>query len=66
VRLVGIEQVQFPPAIARRLVERTLTEATAGRLKLIIGAAFPLERAADAPAAIESRTVVGKTLLLPE
>ncbi|MFB9838212.1 zinc-binding dehydrogenase, partial [Actinoallomurus acaciae] len=35
----------------------------AGRLRPVIGQRFPLERAADAHAAIEARATVGKTLL---
>jgi len=49
------------------LVERVgvaLTEAESGRLRPVVGQTFPLERAADAHAAIESRATVGKTLLL--
>jgi NADPH2:quinone reductase len=37
--------------------------ALSGALKPVIGQRFPLERAADAHAAIESRATVGKTLL---
>lgn len=36
---------------------------TDGRLRPVIGQRFPLERAADAHAAIQSRATVGKTLL---
>ncbi|WP_020574212.1 zinc-binding dehydrogenase [Actinopolymorpha alba] len=60
----GIEQVRFGPEDAKRLAERALTEAAAGRIKPVIGQTFPLERAADAHAAIEARAVTGKTLLL--
>ncbi len=60
----GIEQVQFAPADAKRLAERALSEAAAGRIRPIIGQTFPLERAAAAHAAIEARGVIGKTLLL--
>jgi NADPH:quinone reductase len=31
----------------------------------VIGQTFPLERAADAHAAIAARTTIGKTLLIP-
>lgn len=60
----GIEQVQFAPDDVKRLTERALAEAAAGRLRPIVGQTFPLDRAAEAHAAIESRSVVGKTLLL--
>jgi NADPH:quinone reductase len=51
------------PEEQRELTESALTEAAAGRLRPVIGQRFPLERAADAHAAIESRATVGKTLL---
>jgi len=60
----GIEQAQFEPADAKRLAERALSEAAAGRIRPIIGQTFPLERAADAHTAIESRDAIGKTLLV--
>ena len=47
----------------RELSESALAEAVAGRLRPVIGQRFPLERAADAHAAIESRATIGKTLL---
>ncbi|HEX2774257.1 MAG TPA: zinc-binding dehydrogenase [Micromonosporaceae bacterium] len=40
-----------------------LTEAAAGRLRPVIGQRYPLDRAADAHAAMEARTTLGKTLL---
>lgn len=64
VTVSGIEQVQLAPADAKRLAERALSEAVAGRIRPVIGQTFPLERAADAHAAIEARGVIGKTLLL--
>jgi NADPH:quinone reductase len=51
------------PESLRAATERALTEAAAGRLRPIIGQRFPLERAADAHAAIEARATLGKTLL---
>jgi NADPH2:quinone reductase len=60
----GIRDVQFGPADARRLLERVLREAATGGIWPVIGQTFPLERAADAHAAIEAREVTGKTLLL--
>ncbi|MET7966075.1 zinc-binding dehydrogenase [Micromonospora sp. NPDC005305] len=51
------------PAELRALTEQALAEGAAGRLRPLIGQRFPLERAADAHAAIGSRATVGKTLL---
>jgi NADPH2:quinone reductase len=61
--VTGIERVQFGPAEFRQYAVRALDEAAAGRLRPLIGQMFPLERAAEAHAAIENRAVVGKTLL---
>ncbi len=63
----GIEQVQFSGPGERRLglLRRALDEAARGRLKPYVGQTFPLERAADAHRAIEDRTALGKTLLIP-
>lgn len=63
----GIEQVQFSGPDERRLelLRRALDEAARGRLKPYVGQTFPLERAADAHRAIEDRTALGKTLLIP-
>lgn len=60
----GIEEGQFSPADFRRLAARALSEAAADRLRPVIGQTFPLTRAADAHAAIETRSTIGKTLLL--
>jgi NADPH2:quinone reductase len=60
----GIDDVRFAPAEVKRLAERALVEAAAGRIRPVIGQTFPLARAADAHAAIEARDVIGKTLLL--
>ncbi|WP_346268259.1 zinc-binding dehydrogenase [Streptomyces sp. SCUT-3] len=65
VTVTGIEQVQFAQPDARRLVERALAEAAAGRIRPLVGQTFPLERAAEAHAVMEARGAVGKTLLLP-
>ena len=51
------------PEQQRELTESSLAEALAGRLRPVIGQRLPLERAADAHAAIQSRATVGKTLL---
>ncbi|TAK68455.1 MAG: alcohol dehydrogenase [Actinomycetota bacterium] len=47
------------------LTERALDLAAHGIIRPTIGQTFPLDRAADAHAAIESRRTIGKTLLLP-
>ncbi|GAB7039172.1 MULTISPECIES: zinc-binding dehydrogenase [Catenuloplanes] len=52
-----------PPDEQTRRTTEALALAAAGRLRPVIGQRFPLERAADAHAAMEARTAVGKTLL---
>jgi NADPH2:quinone reductase len=47
----------------RTMTEAALAEATAGHIHPVIGQEFELAQAADAHAAIESRTTTGKTLL---
>ncbi|MBM0257944.1 zinc-binding dehydrogenase [Micromonospora sp. 4G55] len=51
------------PDELRALTVRALAEGAAGRLRPLIGQRFPLERAAEAHAAMQSRATVGKTLL---
>ncbi|WP_460808632.1 zinc-binding dehydrogenase [Micromonospora zhanjiangensis] len=63
ITVVGIGDVRFPPERARRYAERALAEAAAGRVRPLVGQTFPLERVAEAHAAIEGRAVIGKTLL---
>ncbi|WP_431914920.1 zinc-binding dehydrogenase [Nonomuraea jabiensis] len=53
------------PAFARELVTEVLDLTAAGRLTPVIGQRFPLEKAADAHAAVEARDTLGKTLLIP-
>lgn len=52
------------PDRMRAFTETALASAAAGELVPVIGQRFPLEKAADAHAAIESRATVGKTLLV--
>lgn len=63
ITLRGIADVQLDPALATELLGRVIAAAARGRVHPVIGQTFPLARAADAHAAIEARTVVGKTLL---
>ncbi|MEV6522752.1 zinc-binding dehydrogenase [Longispora sp. NPDC051575] len=51
------------PAEMRAFTLDALGEAAAGRLRPLIGQRFPLEKAADAHAAMGARATVGKTLL---
>jgi NADPH2:quinone reductase len=59
----GIADVQLAPDEAKVLAERAVAAAAEGRITPFLGPAFPLEKAADAHAAIEARTVIGKVLL---
>lgn len=63
VTLAGIEQVQLSPEEAEPLLRRALSQVPAGELTPVVGQTFPLADAAQAHAAIESREVLGKTLL---
>lgn len=64
VEVIGIEQLfGFGPHLMR-WAGQVLSAAGAGLVRPVIGQTFPLERAADAHAAVENRTAVGKTLLL--
>jgi NADPH:quinone reductase len=55
---------QHGPADLRRLAATALADAAAGRMSPVIGQTFPLDRAADAHAALAARTAIAKTLLL--
>jgi NADPH2:quinone reductase len=54
---------RLTPERQRVFTARALAEAAAGRLVPVIGQRVPLDRAADAHAAIETRATIGKTLL---
>lgn len=60
----GIEDVQFDLIEAKCLTERAMSKAVAGAIKPVIGQTYPLDRVAEAHAAIEDRAVIGKTLLV--
>jgi NADPH2:quinone reductase len=64
-RQVTVVRIARPtPEEAVQLTRTALTEAAAWRLRPVIGQTFPLEDAARAHAAIESRATTGKTLLV--
>ncbi|MFF4236336.1 zinc-binding dehydrogenase [Actinomadura geliboluensis] len=62
-RGVTLVRPQATPEQLREFTVSALGEAAQGRLRPVIGRRFPLEGAADAHRAIESRSTVGKTLL---
>ncbi|MFE7778893.1 zinc-binding dehydrogenase [Streptomyces sp. NPDC057445] len=63
VRLLGIADVQLSAAAHSNLAARALAAAASGILCPVIGATFPLVRASEAHAAIESRELLGKVVL---
>ncbi|XVU29538.1 zinc-binding dehydrogenase [Actinoplanes sp. CA-054009] len=64
VDLIGIEQLfGFGPHVPRWAAQM-MTHAAAGIVRPLIGQTFPLERAADAHAAVENRVAIGKTLIV--
>ncbi|MFB4282448.1 zinc-binding dehydrogenase [Nonomuraea sp. MTCD27] len=60
-----VTAVGWPSTDLRELSRQALELAARGRLRPVIGATYPLESAGEAHAAIEARTVTGKTLLRP-
>lgn len=63
-RDVSLLRATATPEELRALTAQALAAAAAGRLRPVVGQRFPLDRAADAHAAIESRATIGKTLLV--
>ncbi|MFF3852401.1 zinc-binding dehydrogenase [Micromonospora sp. NPDC002575] len=53
------------PQARRAHLRAALDAAATGRVTPLVGQMFPLDRAADAHRAVEGRTAVGKTLLIP-
>ena len=64
VEVVGLHE-DFPVDAMYRAAETALRLLADGVVKPVIGQVVPLERAAEAHAAIAARTVAGKTLLTP-
>ncbi|WP_318836393.1 zinc-binding dehydrogenase [Actinomadura rudentiformis] len=65
VTVQGIGDMRMGLIDRKRVAAPVLEEAAAGRLRPLIGQTFPLERATEAHTAIEARSVIGKTLLIP-
>lgn len=63
VHVFGIDE-ELSESDQRRYAQEALELLATGDIKPVIGQAVPLERAADAHAAIEARSVAGKTLLI--
>ncbi|WP_347404466.1 zinc-binding dehydrogenase [Streptomyces sp. MST-110588] len=64
VTVIGLDQLYGFAAAAPAWIARILRRAAAGELTPVIGQTMPLERAAEAHAAMEAREVIGKTLLV--
>src|SRR5690606_24131529 len=63
--LLDLQDGKGDAEYSRALTEQALELAASGAFRPHIGRTFPLERAADAHAALEARTVLGKVLLIP-
>ncbi|GAB2481902.1 zinc-binding dehydrogenase [Nocardiopsis aegyptia] len=63
VTLYSLADLHQEKAAATKSIEEVLSAAAEGRIVPVIGRTFPLERAAEAHAALEERTIVGKALL---
>jgi len=64
ITIVPLSAIGSTPQAMFDLVERALALAAAGGIHATIGQWFPLDRVADAHAAIERRSTLGKTLLI--
>lgn len=64
IEVIGIDQLSgFAPEIPRRAA-RMMALAAEGSVRPVIGQTFPLDQAAAAHAAVESRATLGKTLIV--
>lgn len=64
-QLIALTAAQLPVERRMQLIARGMELAAQGDLQMVVGQTFALDRAADAHAAIENRTVFGATVLLP-
>ena len=64
-RMVELTAAQLPPERRTALHRRGARRLRPRGDRPVVGQTLPLEKAADAHAAIEARTVFGATLLLP-
>lgn len=60
----ALEDGPRDPAGVRELLAQALALTAQGRIRPVIGATYPLERARDAHVSLAERTTVGKSLLL--
>lgn len=65
ITVIPLSAIADGPAALFALVEEALALAVSGVFRPIVGQTYPLDEAAAAHAAIEARTTIGKTLLLP-
>ena len=65
VTIVPLDSIGSGPLGLNRLIDEALDLGAAGRIRPTIGQTYPLDQAAAAHAAIEARTALGKTLLIP-
>jgi NADPH:quinone reductase len=65
IAVIPLSEVGTAPNAQFSLTEHALDLAVHGRIRPTIGQTFPLADAASAHSAIELRTTIGKTLLLP-
>jgi NADPH2:quinone reductase len=65
VSVIPLSAIARGPEDQFALVEEALRLTSTGALRPTIGQTLALDRAADAHAAIEARTTIGKTLLIP-
>lgn len=63
--MIPLSAIAAGPDDLFALTERALELAAQRIIRPTIGQCFPLDEAAAAHAAIEARTTIGKTLLLP-